>query len=90
MEILKILETYKNSERSAMITGDQKITYHQLWIQSDKLASYIKTVCKDDKTPIIVYGHKNPLMLVAFLAVVKSGRAYIPIDINVPRTLSIL
>ena len=85
MEILKILETYKNSERSAMITGDQKITYHQLWIQSDKLASYIKTVCKDDKTPIIVYGHKNPLMLVAFLAVVKSGRAYIPIDINVPR-----
>ena len=36
------------------------------------------------KKPIIVYGHKDPYMLVCFLACVKAGRAYCPIDISVP------
>ncbi len=86
MELLKVLEEYQNSERLAMITGEKKITYNQLWEQSDKLAAYIKSTCGQDKSPVIVYGHKDPLMLVAFLACVKSGRAYVPIDINVPRS----
>lgn len=85
MEILKVLERYKKSDQLAMLSGDSRITYDQLWGQSDKLAAYIKSKCKEDKTPIVVYGHKNPFMLVAFLASVKSGRAYVPIDINVPR-----
>ena len=42
-------------------------------------------MCGSDQSPVIVYGHKHPMMLVAFLACVKSGRAYVPIDINVPR-----
>lgn len=86
MELLKVLETYQNSERPAMITGQRGITYRQLWEQSNQLAVYIKSICGQDKTPVIVYGHKDPMMLVAFLACVKSGRAYVPVDINVPRT----
>lgn len=85
MEFLKVLETYKDSDRLAMITGEKKITYSQLWEHSDKLAAYIKSMCGSDQSPVIVYGHKHPMMLVAFLACVKSGRAYVPIDINVPR-----
>ena len=85
MNILEVLESYKGSNQVAMISGDKEITYFQLWSQSDKLAAYIKNNNKEDKTPIIVYGHKDPLMLVAFLACAKSGRAYVPIDINVPR-----
>ena len=85
MKILKVLEKYRNSDQIAMMNRKKEITYSQLWNQSDKLAAYIKLKCKDDKSPVLVYGHKNPLMLVAFLACVKSGRAYVPIDINVPR-----
>ncbi len=36
------------------------------------------------ESPIIVYGHKNLLMPICFLAAVKSGRAYVPVDISVP------
>lgn len=32
----------------------------------------------------MVYGHKDPYMLVCFLACVKAGRAYCPVDITVP------
>lgn len=85
MKILDILSSYQDSERLAMVNGKNSITYKSLWNESDLLANFIKEHCKDDKTPIIVYGHKNPRMLVAFLACVKSGRAYVPVDITVPR-----
>lgn len=83
MEILEILREYAQSDKIAMINIDEKLIYRQLWEESDALAAYIKEICAD-KTPIVVYGHKHPKMLVAFLACVKSGHAYVPIDINVP------
>lgn len=85
MEILKTLSEYRHSDRIAMVNGDKKITYSQLWEQSDRLAKYIKLQCGGDKTPVIVYGHKDPMMLTAFLACAKSGRAYVPLDINMPQ-----
>lgn len=44
------------------------------------------------KKPIVVYGHKSPYMIVCFLACVKSGRAYCPVDTSVPasRVMAIL
>lgn len=84
-DILGMLWEYRNSDRVAMKSGTGSITYRELWFQSDLLADYIKDKCYGDKTPIVVYGHKNPLMLVAFLACAKSGHAYVPVDISVPR-----
>ena len=69
----------------------RSITWSQLDIFSDRLAYWMDSRLKT-KTPIVVYGHKDPLMIVCFLACVKSGRAYCPIDINVPvsRTAAII
>lgn len=69
----------------------QSITWGQLDDYSDRLAYWMDSRLKT-KTPIIVYGHKDPMMIVCFLACVKSGRAYCPIDINVPvsRTAAIV
>jgi D-alanine--poly(phosphoribitol) ligase subunit 1 len=38
----------------------------------------------DNRAPIAVRGHKEPEMLIAFLAAVKSGRPYVPIDSSIP------
>ncbi len=84
MKILERLALYKESDDLAMVSGTSRITYRQLWEKSEDLAAYIKGFCGEDKTPVVVYGHKNPLMLVAFLACVKSGRAYVPVDVSVP------
>ena len=59
------------------------ITWGELDRLSDILAVRLDRECKNKK-PVVVYGHKNPYMLVCFLACVKSGRAYCPIDISVP------
>lgn len=85
MKILELLEKFSDSDQLAMVNGEKSLTYKELWSESDRLAGYIKQICQDDFTPVIVYGHKHPKMLVAFLACVKSGRAYVPVDITVPR-----
>lgn len=74
-------------ERPMMIekTGEttRSITWSGLNDFSDRLAYWMD--CRlETKAPVVVYGHKDPMMIVCFLACVKSGRAYCPIDINVP------
>ena len=64
----------------------EELTYAQLKKRSDDLASWI--VSRPDipaGAPLVVYGHKSPLMLVSFLACVKSGHAYVPVDVVYPR-----
>lgn len=68
----------------AMISDQGDITYRELWEKSDKLATWLNRQLLDNKGPVVVYGHKNPMMLVCFLACVKSGRAYCPVDISMP------
>lgn len=73
-------------DRAAIISGEERLTYSELDRYSNQLAAALQRLCKNDRTPIPVYGHKGPLMLVCFLACVKSGRGYCPIDVSVPWT----
>lgn len=50
------------------------------------MAVYLKYSIPQDKSPIVVYGHKNPYMIVAFFACVKAGHPYCPVDISNPDT----
>lgn len=68
----------------AMISDEEEISYQELDSASDRLATYLDSVCGEDFSPIPVYGHKSVYMLICMLACVKSGRAYCPIDISTP------
>ncbi len=66
---------------------DESLTYAELKTYSDALAHWILRHVvsnRQPQVPIIVYGHKEAAMLVLFLACIKSGHPYIPIDISVP------
>lgn len=63
---------------------DEELSPAEYWMYSDRLAYYLQEKLKDNRQPIVVYGHKHPMMLVYFLACVKSGRAYCPVDVNTP------
>lgn len=84
MNILKKIRKYGEQapERIAVRRGAISLTYGELWAYSDSLAEWLLE--QGDRHPVAVYGHKSPWMLVCFLACVKSGRAYCPIDISVP------
>jgi D-alanine--poly(phosphoribitol) ligase subunit 1 len=71
-------------EKPAQISSGVSLTYRQLIHRSDVLGGYLAHVLPDDDSPIAVIGHKEPEMLVAFLAAVKSGHPYIPIDTATP------
>ena len=71
-------------ERIVMQTGPEKLTYGQLWERSGALASFLINEYKESKAPFAVFGHKSPWMLICFLACVRAGHAYCPLDISIP------
>ena len=69
------LNSAKHPERVVMRTqygfGEMTMKWGELDAFSDKLAYYLTKELRTNK-PIIVYGHKHPMILVCFLACVKS------------------
>ena len=86
MEIIEEIrrQASLNGDRIAYISRAGELTYRELWEKSGRLARYIEQRMGENKDPIMVYGHKHPLMIVCFLACVRSGRAYCPVDENMP------
>jgi len=64
--------------------GNDQFTYKQLDELSDSLAGFLEEKYPT-KTPIIVYGGQEALMIVSFLACTKSGHSYVPIDDHTPK-----
>ncbi|WP_407308102.1 D-alanine--poly(phosphoribitol) ligase subunit DltA [Desulfosporosinus sp. SB140] len=74
-------------QRLAHKYREQVLTYADLKTYSDALAYWLFQKVSHDsqkQTPIIVYGHKESEMLVFFLACLKAGHPYIPIDKSTP------
>ena len=86
MEIIEEIrrQANLNGDRNAFVSRAGELTYRELWEKSGRLAGYIERRMGENKDPIMVYGHKHPLMIVCFLACVRSGRAYCPVDENMP------
>lgn len=86
MEFLQKIEemSKKYGTRTAFHSNFGSISYEELWQQSGRIAQALEEELGDDKHPVVVYGHKRPEMLVGFLACVRSGRAYCPVDVNMP------
>ena len=55
-------------------------TYGDLKKDSDSLADQIDRLGLPDKSPVVVFGGQEYEMLATFVALTKSGHAYIPID----------
>ncbi|KAB2328737.1 D-alanine--poly(phosphoribitol) ligase subunit DltA [Cytobacillus depressus] len=86
MRMLSIIKdfAFTQPEAVAFISPNKKITYGELWRKSEQVSTYLLKQNMRPDSPIIVYGHMEPEMLVSFLGSVKSGHAYIPIDLSVP------
>jgi D-alanine--poly(phosphoribitol) ligase subunit 1 len=71
-------------DRIAQISANQRITCGELVSKAGTVAAWLDSQLGDSRAPIAVRGHKEPEMLVSFLAAVKSGRPYVPIDAMTP------
>lgn len=79
-QVYEFSKKYPN--KYAIISQNEKLTYKELWIRSKNLASHLATY-KCSK-PIIIYGHKQCLMIISFLACAILGIPYVPVDSSTP------
>lgn len=83
INIVDGVKKYAKTDRIALICEDSELTYAQLDKYSDIIANYILNKY-DEKVPVAVYGNKERLILPCMIAALKSGRAYVPMDISFP------
>lgn len=74
----------KNPDKVAIIYRQHRISYHSLNILSDTLASYLQKKGAHSGQPIAFFLPRSPDAIIAMLAILKTGGAYVPIDTNYP------
>lgn len=68
--------------------NDEILTYEAL----NSFANQLAIILKNAKTPLILYGHMSPFMIVGMIGSMKAGCGYVPLDTSIPqdRILSII
>jgi amino acid adenylation domain-containing protein len=75
----------KTPEHIAIIAGDKRLTYRQLNEASNKLGRYLSNRYNIGRNDLVgVMLNKSDELIVAVLAVLRSGAAYVPIDPDYP------
>ncbi|OXA98969.1 hypothetical protein B0A72_22935, partial [Flavobacterium pectinovorum] len=69
-----------NPDKQAIVEDNKSITYKELNELTDSLASHVVENSKNDKILLLLTHGYNAV--VGIFAVLKSGKAYIPIDLN--------
>ena len=67
-------------DRQAVVAPEGALTWAELLDRAQRLAGSLGT----EPSPVLVYGHKQPAMVVAILAALRLGRPYIPVDLSAP------
>nr|AGS49867.1 long-chain-fatty-acid--CoA ligase [uncultured bacterium esnapd18] len=75
----------RHADRVAVRQGARSLTYRQLAERSDTLASVLRGRGIGGESIVALALPKSPEFVVAQLAVLKTGAAYLPIDITNPR-----
>ena len=58
----------------------KSVTFGQLWSYSSSIAAYLHETLPVNNDPVIVYGHKSPLMLASFLGCIARVTLMFPFD----------
>jgi len=66
--------------RTAVTLGDQQLSYTELQAQADQLAAHLRRLGVGPDSLVAVFLERSARAVVAILAVVKAGGAYLPLD----------
>jgi len=68
----------------SVVFGDQQLTYHELNIRANKLARRLQSLGVGPESFVGICLERSPEMIVAILAVLKTGGAYAPLSPALP------
>jgi D-alanine--poly(phosphoribitol) ligase subunit 1 len=69
-----------DTSRPAVVGPDGALTYAELLDRSARLAGRLGP----RGGPVLLYGHKEPAMIVGVVAALRAGRPYVPVDQSTP------
>ncbi len=75
--------TYHPEAPAFRMLDEKPMSYAELWRRSGVLAQHLMDI-RQDTVPVIVLGGKSPEMLCSILACLRSGHAYVPVNISMP------
>ncbi len=78
-------QVVQRPEQIAVQWQDQRLTYQELDRQANQLAHHLQTLGVGPDTIVGVCVERSPRMVVALLAVLKAGGAYLPLDPAYPQ-----
>lgn len=84
MFILEKLKAYAKTDRVALVNREESLSFAALDAQSDAFAAWLLGQFGDDRTPVVLYGHKETALLSCIFGALKAGRGYVPVDRSVP------
>ena len=76
------VELYPNN--IAVVFEDQKLTYAELNCQANQLAHYLQKIGVETETIVGIFMERSLEVIIAILAILKSGAAYLPLDTKLP------
>jgi amino acid adenylation domain-containing protein len=74
----------QGSERTAVVSGATHLTYRQLDERANQLAHHLLELGVRHEEPVGVHLERSADLVVAILAVLKAGAAYVPLDLRNP------
>ena len=75
----------QNPNGVALIHRDEQLKFAALNARANKLAHYLKRAGVRAEEPVAVFLERSTDMIVALLAVLKAGCAWVPLDVSYPR-----
>src|SRR4029077_11115679 len=78
-------QAFQNSHRTALVGDSVELSYGELDAQANRLAHHLHSLGVGPQVPVGICMLRSPLNVVAALAVLKAGGAYLPMDPGYPR-----
>ncbi len=78
------LQADRNPNATALVFGDESLTYIELDEKANQLANFLRKKGVIPELQIAICVERSFEMIIAILGVIKAGGAYVPIDPNYP------
>ncbi|HLX07384.1 MAG TPA: amino acid adenylation domain-containing protein, partial [Thermoanaerobaculia bacterium] len=78
------LQAAARPDAAAVVTRDAALTYGELRRRADRLARHLRSLGAGPEVRVGLLVERSPEMVVAMLAILESGAAYVPLDPEAP------
>ena len=84
MFVLERIKEYAKTDRTALQSRGESLSFKELDARSEAFAAWLLERFGDDRSPVVIYGHKETDFLPCIFGALKAGRGYVPVDTATP------